>query len=543
MLSRFAQNGEVAPQLLTDDEMRRFITDGYLVLDSGIDADVHGAIYRKLQWILHEEGNPGNNILPTVPEMQQVLASSRVRGALSSVLGPEYILHPHRYVHNNEPGEQTAEGARMGKGSHSFIGWHQDSHSPLSRRRHHALRYAMILYYPQNTSFSMGPTQLIPATHLNRSLSDSDYTRGFQAAGPAGTCVLIHFDIAHGGSLNLESCTRHMAKFVFVRTREPAEPAWDCRDAEWSTPERHESPAESTVVWTRLWDWASGRTPDGRGLSGVEVPSAGALPALLSALETGTPADRVAAIQSLAALGENAESAIPALIAAWGGGEAVRQNAIYALGAIGAQAVGPLAADLARRTESGWNEEAVPLEDAAYALSAVSGPAAPALAELLNHENEWVRINALFALGEMGAEARSSLTGVIAALRDPSHRVVRTALDALGQIGDVGEEALPELRRLLMQSNPGWQEPLHNQWTGENQVRVNAMTALLRSGNDSDEATDIVAAALDDPCGYVGGLGVEFLLRHRTPHGIDAALVHLQSHRWDSSLNRGIRTY
>ena len=58
-------------------------------------------------------------------------------------------------------------------------------------------------------------------THRNRRLTESDYARGFQAAGPAGTCVLVHFDIAHGGSLNLSQQTRYMVKFVFVRTREP----------------------------------------------------------------------------------------------------------------------------------------------------------------------------------------------------------------------------------------------------------------------------------------------------------------------------------
>ena len=57
------------PILLIDDQVRRFITDGYLQLDCRVPADVHASIYAKLQWILHEEGNPGNNILPAVPEI------------------------------------------------------------------------------------------------------------------------------------------------------------------------------------------------------------------------------------------------------------------------------------------------------------------------------------------------------------------------------------------------------------------------------------------------------------------------------------------
>jgi hypothetical protein len=389
----------------------------------------------------------------------------------------------------------------------------------------------------------MGPTQVIPATHLNRSLSEADYGRGFQAAGPAGTCVLIHFDIAHGGSLNIGERTRHMAKFVFARTEEPMAPSWDCRESEWRTPDGHHAPAESTVVWTHLWNWASGRTQQGHRLPGVEAPVACELPSLTVTLETGTLQARIAAIQSLAALGADAAPAIPALMAALNAEETVRQNAIYALAAIGVPAIGPLAADLAQRTASGWSEGAFPLEDSAYALAAIGAPAVPALIDLLNHDSEWVRINALFALGEMGAAARAARPHVLAALRSPSHRVVRTALDALGQIGGEIEPALPELRRLLTQSHPDWQEPLYRKWTGENQVRVNAMMALLRLGTASDEAIDLVAASLNDPCGYVGGFGVEFLLRNRTPAGLEAALDYLQTHRWDDTLNRGIRTY
>ncbi len=102
------------PVLLSDEQVRRFITDGYLQLDCGLPAEVHEAIYDKLQWILHEEGNPGNNILPAVPEMQQVLDSPVIRGALASILGPDYVLHPHRFVHNIEPAERTEEELRIG---------------------------------------------------------------------------------------------------------------------------------------------------------------------------------------------------------------------------------------------------------------------------------------------------------------------------------------------------------------------------------------------------------------------------------------------
>jgi hypothetical protein len=491
--------------LLTDDQMRRFVTDGYLVLNAGLAQEVHQIIYDRLQWVLHQEGNPGNNVLPAVPELQLVLDSPVVRGALTSVLGRNWALHPHRFAHNNEPGgEITAEGAKTGKGSHSFVGWHQDSHSPLSRPRHHLPRYAMILYYPQDTPNEMGPTQLIPATHLYRSFTAADRERGKQGSGPAGTCILVHFDIVHGGSFNAADRTRHMVKFVFARVEEPAGPTWDCRDPEWRAPATHEAPADGTVVWKRQWDWLCGRIPE------AVAPDVAAIPVLMAAMEGDDPA---------------------------------RQNAIYTLAAMGEPAVEPLAADLAGRTNDGWTESAVVMESSAYALAALGAPAVPALIRLLDSGSEWVRINALFALGEIGSAARSAYPNVLNSLRHPAHSVVRTALDALGQIGMLTEEALPEFRRLLLTENPAWQKPLYRAWTGQDQVRTNAMMALLRLNPQSEAWIDLIIAALPAPCGYVGGFGIEFLCRQNTPRTLRAALDYLCAHRWDNTLKKGVRTF
>jgi len=491
--------------LLTDEHVRRYITDGYLQLNCGLSEAVHGTIYRKLQWILHEEGNPGNNILPAVPEMQQVLDSPVIQGALTSILGRNYVLHPHRFVHNIEPAERIDGELKIGKGSGSFVGWHQDSHSPLSRPRHHYPRYAMVLYYPQDTPDEMGPTQLIPATHLHAGISGADKARGFQAPGPAGTCTLVHFDIAHGGSMNLADRTRHMAKFVFARVEEPVEPSWNCGENAWRTPASHQSPVEMPEVWSRMWNWMCGRAalPD-------EPPEPGASPAELIDLWDSDPYRRLKSIYRLAALGE--------------------------------PAIGPLCAELETHSESRWSEAAVVMENAAYALAALGEAAVPALIVLLGHPSEWVQINTVFALGEIGAGARDAVPAVINMLRHPSHAVVRTALDALGQM-QAGNEALPEIERLLTESNPSWQEPLYRKWTGENQVRMNAMMALLRVKSPSDTLLNLVARSLNDPCGYVGGFGVEILLRNPTPNGLNAALKYLQTHRWDNTLNRGIRTY
>jgi len=452
------------------ETLASFHENGYVVLHPDLPGALHAQIQERIAFVLKQEFNPGNNILPMVPELQQVLDHPELVSALTSVLGEGYVLHPHRFTHNNEPAQETETGLKAGAGTHAFIGWHQDSHSPLARPRHHACRYAMVLYYPQDTPPEHGPTQLIPGTHRHRTLTEADFARGFQAHGPAGTCVLVHFDIAHGGSLNLMDRTRYMVKFVFSRTQEPE-----------------------------------------------------AFP--LPMLPAADPSD------------------IPTLLAALNGPEPDRQSAIYRLAALGGPAVEPLCVTLASRTENGWTEGAVVMDDAAYALAAVGAPAVPALLPLLEHPSEWVQINASFALGEQGKKAAVASPALIDKLTHSSHAVVRTALDALGQVGADEDALLPHLRRLLLTSNPAWQEPLYRTWTGENQVRVNAIMALLKLGWHSDAVIDLVIATLNDPCGYVGGFGVELLERSGKPRALQAALHYLKAHRWDNTLKKGVRTY
>ena len=46
---------------LTDDQMRRFICDGVLVLDSGVSESIHQTIYENIQW------NATDNLGKSVP--------------------------------------------------------------------------------------------------------------------------------------------------------------------------------------------------------------------------------------------------------------------------------------------------------------------------------------------------------------------------------------------------------------------------------------------------------------------------------------------
>jgi HEAT repeat protein len=186
-----------------------------------------------------------------------------------------------------------------------------------------------------------------------------------------------------------------------------------------------------------------------------------------------------------------------------------------------------------------WNERAIVMEDAAYALALAGEEAIEPLCDLFELADPWVSINACFALGEIGNAA--AISTLIAALHDPHQQVVRQALDALGVLGHSINDALPAIESLLTSENAAWQKPeVMRGWTAQDQIRLNAVFALLNvvhlTGSDLQTIEHILIHALDDANGYVPEVACEALRRINTPSAIAAAFKHLQQRRWDPSL-------
>ncbi|MBT6144698.1 MAG: phytanoyl-CoA dioxygenase, partial [Gemmatimonadetes bacterium] len=93
----------VSPQLPGTD-LAQFIRDGHLVVKTSLPDSFHRDLHAKIEDVFEKEGNPGNNILPRVPEIASVYDDPAVRSALQSLLGPGYIMNPHRHCHLNPPG-------------------------------------------------------------------------------------------------------------------------------------------------------------------------------------------------------------------------------------------------------------------------------------------------------------------------------------------------------------------------------------------------------------------------------------------------------
>lgn len=529
---------------LTDEQVRRYVADGFVVLDSGLDAAFHAAVTDELRYAMkHELPLPGDNLLPRIPALGELLAAPAVHGAVASVLGEEFAWTPHRFPHNSEPLSDPPasfdpfhNGPRMGEGSISGSGWHQDGHSRAGRARWHTFRAANLFYFPHDVPLEMGPTRLLAGTHLYANLHGIRHEQVFLEPMPAGSVVLADFDVAHAGTPNRSAESRYMLKFVALRQRNPTAASWDHQDAEWRTPANLRTPHDLPDAWRSLWNWLRGAPRDGNGSSEGRPTGNGELSTMLAALGGGDQQQRLAALYGLAALGEEAvDPLVAALLRTAGQDRHVSpppdRPAFYGVGD-----------DPADRRFS--NRQFTP-EDAAVALGAIGAPAVPRLAELLQHDDPWLRINAAYALGEAGCAAYGYADAVGRLLADPDHAVVRSALDALCTLPTFGADTVAQIERLLTEEAPAWQTPaMGKHWRLQDQVRyVAAWVLVARAAGECPppglEAA--LSAALADTTGYVPATACEGLLRLGTPTALAAAVRHLQVRRWDTLHHRFAR--
>jgi HEAT repeat protein len=530
---------------LNDEQIRRFICDGVLVLDSGVAPAIHEAIYEKIQWNNTREFNMGNNVLPRVPELQHILDAPVIHGAMQSVLGDDYILHPHRFMHASEPlaiedcdlllkGDE--HGTPMGEGSSGASVWHQDGQCPLARARYHVPRIAMVLYFPQDTPFERGPTRVIPGTQLQAGLYEEDYPFAFvPGAIKAGTCLLIAFDIAHAALSNRTDVSRYMFKFVFLRSRNPIAPSWAGSDVDWQPPSQRLGRFEHDRAWSYIWNWMRGASTD----STIDPDPVQDIPTLIASLNEHDQATRLDAIYTLAAIGIDAIQPLCTSLLSHAGLQ--REFGLR----YHEDEKGSFIPD-GDPHERRWSEIAIAMQDEAYALGAMGEIAVQPLVELLKHDDAWIQINVAFALGEIGAPASIAMPQLTQLLDHKRHQVVRTTLDAIGCIGTDTGVALGAIRKLVTVDNSYWHKTITRGWTSEDQIRFNALYALLNGDIPIAEIEDLLMTCLEDSNGYVPALALEALTRQRDGEerpGLQRALSFLKAHRFDDSLAEGQRVF
>ena len=247
---------------LTDLELCRFLDLGYHILEpKGIRTDLHAELFEAAERLYaqrREIKNPmdslsaiSDNLHVSVPSLNEILESEVLDGALTSVLGERYFRYPHSFIHASGKHDQT---------------FHKDSPLPWGSRgglRSHRPNWAMVFYYPQETTIDMGATEVLPGTqywnvdrekddrpegedrlamscsnqqlqqmnpverdeHLYRSIKHLDHdVKPLKLEVPEGALVLVHFDLFHRGTRATVDVPRFMYKFWYVRTTEPTQP-------------------------------------------------------------------------------------------------------------------------------------------------------------------------------------------------------------------------------------------------------------------------------------------------------------------------------
>ncbi len=316
----------------------------------------------------------------------------------------------------------------------------------------HRPRNLIIFYVPAGATLLMGPTAIIPRSHL-MSVDGGDWAclanpadltelwsgaveHKLTAPAHTGVAVLLHPAMFHRGTARLTDVSaehpfRAMFKFIFSSTRTPTTPTWDAATpaADWTSvgiPSGMEGACES------LWRWFGGDHAGGPDVPTVSDNVAELGARLMAEHAHGDEPGRINASYALAkiATSDQFESAraVERLLAAitHKTNEGARRVAVPGLAAAGDVAVPSLIALLTRIGVEGCGE--VALRTLAYG--------ADALGEAAQGQHTWISALEVLAKKELALEAAVE-TGQFGSLQGDVNTNPNTAISPSGSAGCV----------------------------------------------------------------------------------------------------------
>jgi hypothetical protein len=278
-------------RLLDDAQMEQFVADGHITLPvTEHGPAIHAAIHARAEELFTTKLNYGNtrNIYPVIPELEAIMHGATVAGALTSALGPDYVMDRRKHMHNS-----SSQGDQR---------FHKDCQVGKSLTGHMP-RCCMIFYIPGGCTEAMGPSEVLAGSHFLRTplpheidtdaevrAWDPDATAAAAAhlAPPLkllaplrrGTITMVHYDLVHRGTARLiDELTaaapfRPMFKFLFNRTAAPTRPSW-AHNGALPTPTfvRSRLPPAMRPVARSVWEWLQGSLPPPPPCSAAERQS------------------------------------------------------------------------------------------------------------------------------------------------------------------------------------------------------------------------------------------------------------------------------
>jgi len=245
---------------LSDEDVRDFIISGFHIVEPTMDTGFHAEVAADIQKANEGQANPRSGIVQSVPSLQQVYADPAVHGALESLLGADYEMHPYTLSHCNPAG-------------YHGIYWHQGS----TRERTYEPTRLMVFYFPEDITTDMGPSMIAPGTQYRKTTNAElaryqHFTNEIAVVGKAGAVLIMHYDLWHRGSANHSAQSRLMVKTVFQRTQKAKIPSWnvskDSLNPDFLTTFRtrrilidNETDAyRHQDIWLEVWFWLHGKT-------------------------------------------------------------------------------------------------------------------------------------------------------------------------------------------------------------------------------------------------------------------------------------------
>ena len=247
---------------LTTTDMATFAARGFLRLDAVVPASVNAAFLDQVHDVPADAVSSirehygrilAESVIPRVPAgtplteayaadspVRAVLDVPEVRGAITSLVGRAPVFD-HHFLHITYPPAFYRAQGREPVSQH----YHQDS--TIDPRRAFDIQ---LMYFPHDTTAAMGGTRFLPGSHL-RVVSETAIARYQNVRGqehvvcPAGTVLILHHGIWHGGGVNRSDRLRYMFKIRLCPT-EPQVRLWDTGDL----PAPSGRPPQRPIFWT-----------------------------------------------------------------------------------------------------------------------------------------------------------------------------------------------------------------------------------------------------------------------------------------------------
>ena len=257
---------------LTDTQVLDFCRNGFLVLEGVVPDEINKRTFDYLNGKIPI--NPSympegftreilegtiNTIEPSAILLEDwfiehVLLNPVAAGAVRSLLGKDTGLPILMSNHRAECPSPAQD-------------WHQDGESLFSPETN----YLQVFYYPQDTPEEMGPTEVVPGTHVQYHKREGDWSEGVSTASPAGSIFITSYPVVHRKSESTASGLRHLLKYNYWRTVPPerdwiVEPEFDFQTASYSG----HHPAR---YYAHMFYWLCGKSDEFRTMGGQSWPN------------------------------------------------------------------------------------------------------------------------------------------------------------------------------------------------------------------------------------------------------------------------------